>query len=408
MKILVLNCGSSSIKFQLINMSDNSLLAEGIVEKIGDVKALYTYKSDAFTVKKKEMEIESHAKGIRLILENLMDKYQGVMSDVKEIATVGHRLVHAGEYYSDAVKITDDVMDKLKKCCALAPLHNPANIMGVEAVKSVMPNTPQCGVFDTAFHQTMPAKAYLYPLPLDFYTTHKIRRYGFHGTSHKYVSLKAAEYLKKDVKDLKIISCHLGNGASVAAIKHGESVDTSMGLTPLEGLMMGTRCGDIDPAIITHLVKQMDYTIDEVSDIMNKKSGMIGLSELSNDMREIETAVLALEDGTGDKQKCEKALQALEVYAYKIRKYIGAYIAVMNGVDVIIFTGGVGENMSMLRSMVIADMDNLGIKFSAEKNNAPDAKGILDITASDSKVTVLKVPTNEELMIAIESEKLIK
>ena len=396
MKILVLNCGSSSIKFQLINMIDKSVLADGIVERIGEQNALYTYKSEIYTVKKKEMPIDNHEKGIKLILENLMDKSQGVIADVKEITAVGHRLVHAGEHYSGAVLVNDDVLKRMQECCALAPLHNPANIMGVEAVKSAMPDTPQCGVFDTAFHQTMPAKAYLYPLPLDFYTTHKIRRYGFHGTSHKYVSLKAAEYLGKDINKLKIISCHLGNGASITAIKNGESVDTSMGLTPLEGLMMGTRCGDIDPAIVVHLVKQLGYTIDDANNIINKKSGMLGLSELSNDMREIENALTN-----------EKAKQALEVYAYKIRKYIGSYMAVMNGVDIMIFTGGVGENMAMLREMVMTDMEFFGIKLDLEKNKIFNSE-IVNLSASDSKVVVLKVPTNEELMIALETETIIK
>ncbi|MCK9331028.1 MAG: acetate kinase, partial [Candidatus Cloacimonetes bacterium] len=305
MKILVLNCGSSSIKFQLINMEEESVLAEGIVERIGETTALYTYKSEAYTKKKREMLIEDHKEGIKLILENLMDETHGVVKNVNEISAIGHRLVHAGEFYSDAVKINDDVMAKLKECCVLAPLHNPANIMGVEAVKAVMPNTPQCGVFDTAFHQTMPPKAYLYPLPLDFYTQHKIRRYGFHGTSHKYVSLKAAEYLNKDIKDLKIITCHIGNGASITAINKGESIDTSMGFTPLEGLMMGTRCGDIDPAIPIHLVKQLSYTIDEVNNILNKQSGMLGLSHISNDMREIEEEIL--------EKKEQKAIQAHDV-----------------------------------------------------------------------------------------------
>ncbi|MDD4156546.1 MAG: acetate kinase [Candidatus Cloacimonetes bacterium] len=398
MKILVLNCGSSSIKFQLINMEEESVLAEGIVERIGETTALYTYKSEAYTKKKREMLIEDHKEGIKLILENLMDETHGVVKNVNEISAIGHRLVHAGEFYSDAVKINDDVMAKLKECCVLAPLHNPANIMGVEAVKAVMPNTPQCGVFDTAFHQTMPPKAYLYPLPLDFYTQHKIRRYGFHGTSHKYVSLKAAEYLNKDIKDLKIITCHIGNGASITAINKGESIDTSMGFTPLEGLMMGTRCGDIDPAIPIHLVKQLSYTIDEVNNILNKQSGMLGLSHISNDMREIEEEIL--------EKKEQKAIQAHDVYAYRIKKYIGSYIAALNGVDVLIFTGGVGEKMPILRELVLQDMDYLGLKLNLENNKIFNDE-IVDLSAKDSKVKILKVPTNEELMIAIETKEII-
>jgi acetate kinase len=378
-------------------MNIRQAIAEGIVEKIGEQKALYTYISDIVKIKKQEMPIESHQKGIELILEKLLDKSQGVISDLSDIGAVGHRLVHAGEYYNGTVQITDDVLEKMRECCMLAPLHNPANITGVEAVAAVMPEIPQCGVFDTAFHQTMPEKAFLYPLPIDLYTTHKIRRYGFHGTSHKYVSLKAAQYLKKDIATLKIISCHLGNGASITAIKHGESVDTSMGLTPLEGLMMGTRCGDIDPAIILHLVKQLHYSVDEVNDIINKKSGMIGLSGMSNDMRDIEDAVA---------QGVEPAIRALEVYAYRIKKYIGAYTAAMNGVDVMIFTGGVGENMGVLREMVISDMEYLGMSIDAKQNEIFN-KEIVDITGSDSKVTILKVPTNEELMIAIETDNII-
>ena len=399
MLILVLNCGSSSIKFQLISMSDESLLAEGIVERIGETTALYTYKSEVFTLKKKEMVIETHESGIKLILDNLMDSKNGVITNAEEISAVGHRLVHAGEFYSDAVTITEDVMEKLHDCCVLAPLHNPANIMGVEAVKAVMPNIPQVGVFDTAFHQTMPAKAYLYAIPLEYYEKDKIRRYGFHGTSHKYVSKKAAEYLQKDIKKLKIISCHLGNGASISAIKFGESVDTSMGLTPLEGLMMGTRCGDIDPAIIVHFIKQMNLSIDEVNNIINKKSGMLGLSKISNDMREIEAAI---------KENNDKNAQiALEVYAYRIRKYIGSYTAAMNGVDVIIFTGGVGENMSSLRKLVLDDMDFFGIELDKEKNKV-FTSDIVNLSSSTSKVQILKVPTNEELMIAQETLSIIK
>jgi len=379
-------------------MEEESVLAEGIVERIGETTALYTYKSEAYTKKKREMLIEDHKEGIKLILENLMDETHGVVKNVNEISAIGHRLVHAGEFYSDAVKINDDVMAKLKECCVLAPLHNPANIMGVEAVKAVMPNTPQCGVFDTAFHQTMPPKAYLYPLPLDFYTQHKIRRYGFHGTSHKYVSLKAAEYLNKDIKDLKIITCHIGNGASITAINKGESIDTSMGFTPLEGLMMGTRCGDIDPAIPIHLVKQLSYTIDEVNNILNKQSGMLGLSHISNDMREIEEEIL--------EKKEQKAIQAHDVYAYRIKKYIGSYIAALNGVDVLIFTGGVGEKMPILRELVLQDMDYLGLKLNLENNKIFNDE-IVDLSAKDSKVKILKVPTNEELMIAIETKEII-
>ena len=399
MKILVLNCGSSSIKYQLIEMTTKEVLAEGIAERIGEEHALFTYKKEGFEIKKKEMPIIDHKRGIEIILDYLTEKTNGVIDDIHNIGAVGHRLVHAGEHYSGSVMITKDVMNRLRECCILAPLHNPANIMGVEAVEHVVPEMIQCGVFDTAFHQTMPPRAFLYPLPLDLYNTHKIRRYGFHGTSHKFVSLKASEYLNKDINKLKIITCHIGNGASITAIDKGVSIDTSMGLTPLEGLVMGTRCGDIDPAIVIHLMKQLGYSLDEVSDLLNKKSGILGLSQLSNDMREIEESAI--------KGHCEKVKTALDVYCYRIKKYIGAYAAAMNGVDVVIFTGGVGENMPLLRSEVLADMDYCGIKLDLKANDT-FAKGIIDLTAPDSKVKILKVPTNEELMIAMETLLLIE
>lgn len=398
MKILVLNCGSSSIKYQLINMETQDVMAEGIAERIGENIALFTYKSPNFTKKKREMVIENHEQGLQLILEALVDASYGVLENLNEIEAVGHRLVHAGEYYSDAVVVTDHVVDVMQECISLAPLHNPANLKGIEAVKIAMPNCPQCGVFDTAFHQTMPAEAYLYPLPLDFYHVHKIRRYGFHGTSHKYVSIKAAEYLNRDLESLKIISCHLGNGASITAIKEGKSIDTSMGLTPLEGLMMGTRCGDIDPAIPIHMQQTLGLSVDEVNAILNKKSGMLGLSHISNDMREIEEEILM--------RKNPKAIQAHDVYCYRIKKYIGSYIAALNGVDVIIFTGGVGERMPILREQVCSNMEALGINLDL-KENARFTDDIQVLSTPSSKIIVLKIPTNEELMIALETQRLV-
>jgi acetate kinase len=272
MRILVLNCGSSSIKYQFIDMNNLLVLAEGIAERIGEDFSLFTYKSEKYTLKKKEMIIENHEQGLQLIIDSLLDPNNGVIKDKREIDAVGHRLVHAGEYYSDAVVITDDVVRIMKECIPLAPLHNPANIKGIEAVKKNMPEVPQCGLFDTAFHQTMLPRAYLYPLPLEYYENHKIRRYGFHGTSHKYVSVQAAKFLQKDITKLKIITCHLGNGASMTAIEHGKSIDTSMGFTPLEGLMMGTRCGDIDPSIPIYMQQHLDLTVDEVNSILNKKA----------------------------------------------------------------------------------------------------------------------------------------
>ena len=398
MKILTLNCGSSSIKFQLINVKSRDVLASGVVERIGENTALFTYKSELYTKKKREMVIENHTKGIQLILDNLMNSEHGVIKNENEIFGVGHRLVHGGEFYSNSVVIDRKVMNVLNQCIELAPLHNPANIKGVEAISEALPNVKQCGVFDTAFHQTIPSKAFLYALPLSYYKENKIRRYGFHGTSHKFVALETAKYLNKNVEGLKMITCHIGNGASITAINKGKSVDTSMGFTPLEGLMMGTRCGDIDPAIPIYMMKNMKMSVDEVNTTLNKKSGILGLSHISNDMREIEEEILI--------NKNEQAIKAFEVYCYKIKKYIGSYAAVMNGVDVIVFTGGVGENMPILREWVLKDMDFLGVELNEKENNQFKG-GILDLTGKDSKVKILKVPTNEELMIALETEELL-
>lgn len=373
-------------------------MAEGIAEKIGEDIALFTYKSPNFTKKKREMVIDNHEQGLQLILEALVDKNNGVLKSLDEIDAVGHRLVHAGEHYSDAVVVTDHVIEVMTECISLAPLHNPANLKGIEAVKVNMPNCPQCGVFDTAFHQTMPPEAFLYPLPLDYYQQHKIRRYGFHGTSHKYVSLRAAEYLQRDFESMKIITCHLGNGASITAIKEGKSIDTSMGMTPLEGLMMGTRCGDIDPAIPIHMQMQMGMSVEDVNNILNKKSGMLGLSHISNDMREIESEILEHHN--------PKAIQAHDVYCYRIKKYIGAYFAAMNGLDVLIFTGGVGERMPILREQVCRHMDAMGIILNTVENDR-FTDDIQVLSTPESKVTVLKIPTNEELMIALETQRLI-
>nr|MDK2850259.1 acetate kinase [Candidatus Cloacimonadota bacterium] len=398
MKILVLNCGSSSIKYQLINMEQKTVMADGIAERIGEDIALFTYKSPKYTKKKREVVIEDHEQGLQMILEALVDPTNGTLQDLREIDAVGHRVVHAGEHYSDAIKITDHVIQVIRECISLAPLHNPANLKGIEAVSMAMPDCPQCAVFDTAFHQTMPHEAYLYPLPLEFYHEHKIRRYGFHGTSHKYVSLKAAEFLGKNLEDLKIISCHLGNGASVAAISGGKSIDTSMGLTPLEGLMMGTRCGDIDPAIPIYMQQSLGLSVDEVNNILNKKSGMLGLSHISNDMREIEEEILI--------KKNPRAIHAHDVYCYRIKKYIGSYYAALDGADVLIFTGGVGEKMPILREQVCRNLTALGIQLDLEEN-ARFTDDIQVLSSPESKITVLKIPTNEELMIALETKRLI-
>lgn len=398
MKILTINCGSSSIKFSFINTQTEVLLAEGIVEKIGENIGLFTYISEKYTKKKREILVEDHEKGIQLILDTLQDRIHGIIENENEIDGVGHRLVHGGEFFSGSVVIDNRIVDVLIECSDFAPLHNPANIKGVQAVTKQLPNLPQCGVFDTAFHQTMPPHAYLYPLPLEFYTDHKIRRYGFHGTSHQYVALKAAEAMNKELSELKIITCHIGNGASITAIDKGKSVDTSMGFTPLEGLMMGTRCGDIDPAIPIILMRQFNYSIDDVNAIVHKKSGMLGLSQISNDMREIEEEIL--------EKRNPVAIQAFKVYAYRIKKYIGSYVAVMNGLDALVFTGGVGENMPILREEVCKDLSYLGIELNLEENNQ-FVKGHLTLSKPESKVFVYKIPTNEELMIALETKRLL-
>jgi len=398
MNILVLNCGSSSIKYQFINMKNSEVMVEGIIEKIGEEIALFTYKSATYVRKKHEMVIDNHEQGLQLIIDSLLEPTYGVIGSVDEINAVGHRLVHAGEHYSDAVLITDHVIEVMTECIALAPLHNPANLSGIQAVKHNIPKVPQCGLFDTAFHQTMPAHAFLYPLPIEYYQTHKIRRYGFHGTSHKYVCLRAAEFLGKKMEELKIISCHLGNGASITAIQEGKSVDTSMGFTPLEGLMMGTRSGDLDPAIPIYMQQQLGLSVEEVSTVLNKKSGMLGLSHLSNDMRTIEEEIL--------KKNNPRAIIAHDVYCYRIKKYIGAYFAAMNGVDLLIFTGGVGERMPIMRAQVCRDMEALGISLNEEENGRYTDE-IQVISNGNSMVTVLKVPTNEELMIALETQRIL-
>ncbi|MDY6915485.1 MAG: acetate kinase [Candidatus Cloacimonadota bacterium] len=399
MKILVINCGSSSVKYQLINVEKEAVLAEGIAEKIGEGYSLFTYKSERFTKKKAETKLQNHEEAIEMIINHITNKENGVIDSINEIEAVGHRLVHAGEHYSGSVKIDENVIRVMEDCISLAPLHNPANIKGVKAMQKILPEVSQCGVFDTAFHQTMPSRAYLYALPIEFYNKHKIRRYGFHGTSHKFVSKKAAEYLQKDLSELNIVTCHIGNGASITAVQGGKSIDTSMGLTPLEGLVMGTRCGDLDPAIPIHMQKVLGMDVDEVNTILNKKSGILGLSNLSNDMREIEDKVL--------QENNPSATRALEVYAYRIKKYIGSYAAAMNGVDVVVFTGGVGENMTILREMVCSDMDYLGMQLN-KKENDQFKGGILDLTGENSKVTILKIPTNEELMIAMETKRIIE
>lgn len=396
MKVLVLNCGSSSIKYKLYDMDSLSVMAAGGIEKIG--------LSGAFLKTKKPVEekilnnIPTHDEGLEMIFKSLTDPEKGVLKSLDEIDAVGHRMVHGGEKFNQSTILTDQVLEEFVACSELAPLHNPANLKGVKAVAELMPNMVQVGVFDTAFHQTMPDYAYMYALPYELYTKYHVRRYGFHGTSHRYVAQRVCDFLGCDIKDKKIISCHIGNGASVAAVKYGKCVDTSMGLTPLEGLMMGTRCGDIDAGAVTYIQKKLNLDADGVSNLLNKESGVAGFSGLSSDMRELEAA-----EQNGDPH----AILTLKMYNYRIKKYIGAYAAAMNGVDIIVFTAGVGENQYGVRSGVCQDMDWLGIKLDLAKNDSVRGDEAI-ISTPDSKVTVCLIPTDEELMVATDTMNLVK
>lgn len=398
MKILVLNCGSSSLKYQLIDMENEAVLCIGLVERIGIEGSILTQKKDGVEGKYvKEQPMKDHQDAIKLVLEGVLDSTYGGVKDMAEIDAVGHRVVHGGEKFASSVIITEEVEEAMRKCSELAPLHNPANLMGIDAIKAVLPGVPNVGVFDTAFHQTMPASSYLYGLPYRLYTEYGVRRYGFHGTSHKYVSQRAAAMLGKDIADLKIITCHLGNGASIAAVDGGKVVDTSMGLTPLEGLIMGTRCGDIDPAIIPFIMKKENLDADGVDKLMNKESGVYGMTGISSDFRDISTAAA---EGN------QKAIDALDAYHKRVKKYIGAYAAEMNGVDAIVFTAGLGENGIEDRLAIASNLEVLGVKMDAEANNVRGKETV--ISAADSKVKVLLIPTNEELMIARDTLELVK
>ncbi len=392
MKILVINAGSSSLKYQLINMDDKSVMAKGLCERIG-IDGKNTFKPTGGTPVELTAPLKDHSDAIKSVIGALINPEYGVISSMSEIDAVGHRVVHGGEMFSKSVIIDDEVMDAVEKCIPLAPLHNPANIIGINACKEVMPGVPQVGVFDTAFHQTMPEVEYMYGLPYELYEEYKIRRYGFHGTSHNYVSGKAAEFLGKDISELKIICCHLGNGSSITAVDGGKSVATTMGLTPLDGVIMGTRCGSIDPAIITFLMGK-GMTAQEVDTLINKKSGVQGISGVSSDFRDLAAAA-----AEGNK----RAALAVDMFSYDVKKYIGSYAAVMGGVDAVVFTAGVGENDSDVRKKVTDGLEFLGIKIDEDKNNT---RGTVDITAEDGKVKVLVIPTDEELMIALETQKL--
>lgn len=397
MKVLVINCGSSSLKYQLIDMTTENVMAKGLVERIGIAGSVLTHGPEGKDKVVIEQEMKDHKDAVKLVLDALVDKNHGVISSMAEISAVGHRVVHAGEKYSGSVFITDDVMKALEECSAIAPLHNPPNIIGINACKALMPEVPMVAVFDTAFHQTMPDYAYMYAIPYEYYENHAVRRYGFHGTSHRYVSKIASELLNKPYEQLRIITCHLGNGSSVAAVANGKSVDTSMGFTPLEGLVMGTRSGDLDPAIVKFLMSKTGMSIDEIDNILNKKSGFLGVSGVSSDTRDVEAAAQ-----NGNK----RAQLALNMFYYRVRKYIGAYGAAMGGVDAVVFTAGIGENSITTRENICDGLEFMGIKVDKEKNNTRGKA--IDVSAEDSKVRVLVIPTNEELMIARDTKEIVE
>ncbi len=398
MKILVLNCGSSSIKYKLFDMSDNSVLAQGGIEKIGLPGAFLKLTLPNGDKKIIEDDIPEHTKGVQMIFDALVHPEYGAMKSLTELDAVGHRMVHGGERFAESVVLNDEVLKAFEACNDLAPLHNPANRKGIDAVSKLLPNIPQVGVFDTAFHQTMPAYAYMYALPYELYEKYRVRRYGFHGTSHRYVSQRVCDFLGVNIKDKKIITCHIGNGASIAAVDHGKCVDTSMGLTPLEGLIMGTRSGDVDGGAISFLMEKEHLDAQGVSNLLNKKSGVLGISGVSSDMREIDAAVEA-----GN----ERAKLALAMYFYRIRKYIGAYAAAMGGVDIILFTGGVGENQWQCREESTKGLEFMGVVLDTEKNKGTRGEEIV-ISKPESKVTVCIIPTDEELMIASDTLHLVK
>lgn len=397
MKILVINCGSSSLKFQLINTDNHVVEAKGLCERIAIDGSRIVYTPNGGEKIKKDYPMPSHNEAIKIVLDTLMDKEIGVIKSMDEIGAVGHRIVHGGEKFKTSAVITDEFIKAVEECSDLAPLHNPANLIGINACKKLMPNTPMVGVFDTAFHQTMPETAYLYGIDYNYYKKYKVRRYGFHGTSHSFVSKQAAKTAGLDIKNSKIIVCHLGNGSSISAVLNGESVDTSMGLTPLEGLMMGTRSGDLDPAILKFLADKEGLTLDQVTDILNKKSGALGLSEFSSDFVDLENAY---EKGE------ENSVRTINVFCYRIAKYIGAYAAAMNGVDAIAFTAGIGENSGPIRAIVCKYLGYLGIAIDDAQNKKRGENTI--ISTPDSKVKVMIIPTNEELAIAQETYALVK
>ncbi|MBZ3935717.1 acetate kinase [Methanimicrococcus blatticola] len=394
MNILVLNCGSSSLKYQLLNMDTETLLVKGLCERIGIDGFLKHERGDQ--VYEANLPMPDHEAAVKIVLDALLDAEHGVLKSMDEIHAVGHRVVHGGEQFSDSILIDEEVEHVIHKCGDLAPLHNPSNLVGIRACKHIMPNVPQVAVFDTAFHSSMPKKAYLYAIPYEYYEKHKIRKYGFHGTSHKYVSMRAAELLNKPYDELKIITCHLGNGASICAVDCGRSVDTSMGMTPLEGLIMGTRSGDIDPAVIPFIMQKGHLTVQETIDLLNKKSGVLGVSGVSSDFRDI---------GAAAAEGNEQAQAALDSYWYRVARYIGSYTASMNGVDAIVFTAGVGENHIQTREEVCKYLTYLGVDVDTAKNDVRGKE--VDFSKDGAKVRTLVIPTNEELVIARDTKRIV-
>jgi len=399
MIVLVLNCGSSSIKYQLFNMSDGcEMLAKGLLERIGLNESILTHKPTGGEQYKVITDIPDHTTGINMVMEALCDPKHGVIRSVSEIKAVGHRVVNGGENYKESVLIDNDVKRDVEACIELAPLHNPANLKGILSVEKLIPGVPQVAVFDTSFHQTMPDYAYMYALPYEYYEKYRIRKYGYHGTSHKFVAHKAAKLLGRDFKNLKIITCHLGNGASITAVKNGESIDTSMGFTPVDGLIMGTRTGEVDPGVLVYIADKEHLNVTGVNNMINKKSGVFGISQISSDMRDLETAA---EAGNN------KAILALNMYAYKAKKFIGSYMAALNGADVIVFTGGIGENDFNMRKMICSNMESLGIIFDEEVNHGARGKDLV-ISKPESKVTVMSVTTDEEFVIASDTRYIVE
>ncbi len=399
MKILVINAGSSSLKYQLIDMETEQVLAKGLCERIGIDGSKLNHTPDGGEKIVIEKNMKDHSDAIRMVLDALTNAEYGVIKSMDEIAAVGHRVVHGGETFSGSVIIDADVKKALEDCIPLAPLHNPANLIGIAACEEAMPAVPQIGVFDTAFHQTMSKEAYMYAVPYEYYEKHKVRRYGFHGTSHKYVSLEAAKMLGKKPEELKMITCHMGNGSSITAVDGGKSVDTSMGFTPLAGVVMGTRCGDIDPAIVKFVAEQEKLSLEEVDNVLNKKSGVQGISGVSSDFRDLEAA-----QAEGNKH----AELALSMFVESVRRFVGSYMVKLGKVDAIIFTAGIGENTPVMRAAILKNLENFGIKIDDEKNEKAIRGVQMDISAEDSKVRVLVIPTNEELMIAKETLELLK